>query len=470
MLTASCALGIALAPSAAAVTDEEFQALQKMVKDLADKVQQMQQVHQQDQQVHQQDQETHQQDQKQLQKLLEQVEATQQVATNAAQKADAASSQVQAVHPIPTGALSATHNASLVGDAEVQFGKMGANHSTFEAFDFAPIFLYRGGDKVLFEAGFDFTLQNGTGTGPITGLPHDAGTSYNFDLSFATLDYMVNDYVTLVAGNMLLPLGTYSERSAGWLNKFPDNPLPRNILPNNGIGAQLRGAVPIGDSGQMVTYSVYGDNGPSSTDFTGAASTLDLAGNVGLRSDAVMANLNSSPSGGGRLGYFIPLKPNYDFEIGISGQTGQWMGGDAFQPPVGSVYNTGNGLRWSAAVLDAALHVSPYVEVKGEYMNTWQETSDLGTIQPNGWWVQAGYKLAGLGLEMPVINDIELVGRYDKLNDGMGSRNDRYSVGYVYYITNTLLFEGDYEFIHGTGPNPALASGNAVLFQLSYGF
>ena len=48
-------------------------------------------------------------------------------------------------------------------------------------------------------------------------------------LSFAQLDYLFNDYVTFVGGDMLLPLGTYTERSAGWLNKIPDDPLPRGF-------------------------------------------------------------------------------------------------------------------------------------------------------------------------------------------------------------------------------------------------
>ena len=39
------------------------------------------------------------------------------------------------------------------------------------------------------------------------------------DLSFATLDYTLNDYMTVVAGDMLLPLGTYSERAAGWYRR-----------------------------------------------------------------------------------------------------------------------------------------------------------------------------------------------------------------------------------------------------------
>ena len=56
--------------------------------------------------------------------------------------------------------------------------------------------------------------------------------------------------MTLVAGYMILPLGTYSERAAGWLNKIPDDPLAVDFLPGAGVGAQLRGALPVGVSGR----------------------------------------------------------------------------------------------------------------------------------------------------------------------------------------------------------------------------
>src|ERR1700730_5886390 len=45
----------------------------------------------------------------------------------------------------------ATHDFSIVGDAEVQFGKFFHQHGAFQLADFAPIFLFRGGDKILFE-------------------------------------------------------------------------------------------------------------------------------------------------------------------------------------------------------------------------------------------------------------------------------------------------------------------------------
>jgi hypothetical protein len=262
----------------------------------------------------------------------------------------------------------------------------------------------------------------------------------------------MNDYLTLVAGNMLLPLGTYTERAAGWLNKVPDDPLPRALLPGAGIGAQLRGAVPFGQSGKLITYSVWGVNGPSSADGTGNAGALDLGGNVGLRSDNAVANLHGHPSGGARVGYFMPFKPHYDLELGISGQSGEWD--DAGQH------------LWSAVVADASLHLGSPFEVKGEYVHTWYGSDDFGVVQPDGWWVQAGYKLAGLNLTWPLINNVELVNRYDTINDGLGTRSKRYTVGCIYYLSNTLLLQGDYELHHSDDPSFR----DQFVFQLSYGF
>ena len=482
-LAAGCVMAISLPSRAAAeISDDDFKALKEQVQQLSDKVQKLEQTHEQDQQ-------THEQDQAKIQQLQQQLGKTQETAVDAQQKARAATqmqkkvqqleeqvgetqktvaegkavsgAQVQPVAPVPGGPL-ALHNFAIVGDAEVQFGKVQGQHSAFTLADFAPIFLFRANDNILFEAGFDVRLQNGSVT-LANGNTGNSGTTTTIDLSFATLDYMLNDYVTVVAGDMLLPLGTYSERSAGWLNKIPDDPLPRSVLPGTGVGAQLRGGIPIGQSGQQVTYSFYVANGPGSVDGSGNATFVDSSGNVlpnldfgnvGIQSNGNTGNVHEDPGGGGRIGWFFPLKPHYDLELGVSGQTGPWN-------------DKGNRL-WSAAVVDAALHVSPYFELKGEYINTWVETNDRGTLPPRGWWIQAGYKLAGLNLSLPFINNLELVSRFDRADDGLGTRTHRETVGYVYYLTNTLWFEGDYEWLHSRGP--AALPGSKWVFQLSYGF
>ena len=483
LLLAGCVMGISV-PSrmVAEISDEDFKALKEQVQQLNDKVQKLEQTHELDQQ-------THQLDQKQIQQLQQQLGKAQETAADAQEKAGAATKmgkrvqkleeqvgetqktvtegkavsgpQVQPIAPVPSGPL-ALHNFVITGDAEVQFGKTQGQHSAFTLADFAPIFLFRANDNILFEAGFDVRLQNGSVT-LLNGQTGNSGSTTTIDLSFATLDYMLNDYVTVVAGDMLLPLGTYAERSAGWLNKIPDDPIPRSVLPSSGVGAQLRGGIPIGQTGQQVNYSFYVANGPGSVDGSGNATFVDSSGsvlpnldfgNVGIQSNGNRGNLHGDPGGGGRIGWFFPLKPHYDLELGVSGQTGPWN-------------NRGNRL-WSAAVVDAALHITPYFELKGEYINTWVETNDRGTLSPRGWWIQGGYKLAGLNLNLPFINNIELVSRFDRVDDGLGTRSHRETIGYVYYLTNTLWFEGDYEWVHSRGP--AALPGSEWVFQLSYGF
>jgi len=146
-------------------------------------------------------------------------------------------------------------------------------------------------------------------------------------------------------------------------------------------------------------------NGPGSVDGSGNATYVDSNGNVlpnldfgnvGIQSNGNTANEHAAVSGGGRLGWFFPLTPHYDLELGISCESGPW--------------NNAENRLWSAIVGDAALHISPYFELKGEYINSWWQTNDMGTLAPRGWWIQGAYKLAGLNqnMNLPFINNLEL--------------------------------------------------------------
>jgi hypothetical protein len=439
LAAAGCALGVALPTRVVAeVSDADFNALKDLVQQMNGKLQALEQTNQLDQQT--------------IHALQQELTDTQRTAADAQQKSVAAA-ETQPVPRTPIDEATVNHNFQILGDAEFQYDKADGQHGSFLLADFAPIFLYRGGDNVLFEAGFDTFIQNNA--------PNGGGYSTTFNLSFAQLDYVINDYITLCAGDMLLPLGTYSERGAGWLNKIPDDPLAVDaLIPGTGVGAQLRGAIPVGDAGKFINYSVYGVNGPSSADGTGNAEALDLGGNVGLQSDgATVGNLHSNPAGGARVGLFLPFKPHYDLEVGISGMAGEWD-------------DAGNHL-WVGGVVDAALHLGPNFEAKGEYIATKYGSDDLGDISQNGWFAQVGYKLAGLNMDMPVINNVELVGRYDSVRNGYDSVNNafhfntqRYTIGGIYYFTSTLLFEADYEFLDSNDPSQV----NQLILQLSYGF
>jgi hypothetical protein len=432
LVAAGCALGLMFPmPVTATVSDADFNALKDLVQQMNNKLQSLEQTNQMDQQT--------------IQQLQQQLGDTKKTADDAEQKSIAAAqAQMAPVPHMPIDETTVNHNFQMLGDAEIQYTKTKGQNGTFLMADFAPIFLYRAGDNVLFEAGFDTTLQNNA--------PNSPGSSTSFDLSFAQMDYVINDYVTFAGGDLLLPLGTYDQRGAGWLNKIPDDPLAVDaLLPGSGVGGMLQGAVPVGDAGKFINYSVYGVNGPSSSDGTANADALDLGGNVGTTSNGNTANLHKDPSGGGRVALFVPFKPHYDFELGLSGQSGQWD-------------NAGQYL-WSAGVVDAAVHLGPNFQINGEYIQTGYG-SDQGFVHQNGGFVQSGYKLAGLNREFSIINNIELVGRFDYLNDGLGTVTRRYTVGYIYYFSNTLLFEGDYEFLNSTDPSQA----DQLIFQLSLGF
>ncbi len=375
MLVSGFVLCAIIAPQSlpgADVTEADFNALKELVRKQGQQMQQLAEEIRKLQQTHTADQQAHQKDLEEIQRLQQQL-AAQQPSTNVARQAVAEAVEMAPMPRVPIDEATVNHNFMILGDAEFQFAHFEGQHPTFLMADFAPIFLYRGGDNVLFEAGFDFVLQNNA--------PASSGYTTTVNLSFAQLDYIFNDYLTLAAGDLLLPLGTYSQRTAGWLNKIPDDPLPRDNLPGSGVGVQLLGAVPLGQEGKMLNYAVFGVNGPGSADGTGNAAALDLGGNVGLRSDNTIANLHGNPSGGARVAFFAPFKPHYDIEVGISGQSGEWD-------------NAGRHL-WSAAVLDASVHLGSFFETKGEYMHSWYGSDDMGMVHPEGWWVQSGYKLAG---------------------------------------------------------------------------
>jgi hypothetical protein len=442
-----CALLVTGALRGQGITDEQFNALKEQVRQQGEAMQKLMEAVKELQQTNAAAQQTHQKDMEQIQELQQRL-AQQPTVTNVPKSVVEATIEPAPMPRVPIDEATVNHNFSVLGDAEFKFASIRKQHPTFLFADFAPVFLYRGGENVLFEAGFDFSLQNAsTGT-------HDSGQTTGINLSFAQLDYILNDYATLAVGNLLLPLGTYSLRTAGWLNKFPDDPLARDLLPGAGVGGQVLGAVPIGSQGKIFNYSIWGVNGPSSSDGTGAADQLDLGGNTGLSSDNRVTNLHGNPSGGARISFFYPFKPHYDLEVGLSGQSGEWD-------------DAGRHL-WNAAVVDASVHLGSYFETKGEFINTWYG-SDTGNIHPEGWWIQSGYKLAGLNLRgLPIINNIELMGRYDLLHDGLGTTKRRESVGYIYYFSNTLLFEGDYEFFHGNSSDPN--DKDRLILQLSYGF
>src|SRR5262249_14710457 len=94
---------------------------------------------------------------------------------------------------------------TLVGGYQLFPSRRGEGQFFFDALE--PIFLLQLNDHILLESELEF------GTGDVR-------------VGYAQADFIVNDWLTVVAGRFLSPVGFFNERlHPDWINKMPDFPL-----------------------------------------------------------------------------------------------------------------------------------------------------------------------------------------------------------------------------------------------------
>jgi hypothetical protein len=418
---------------AAAITDEEFKTMQELLQKQGQQLQELQKAREEDRQ--------------EIQHLKQQLGDTQKTATDAQKKAEETekvaaetAAKVQPVNPVPSEEAAAQRNFLITGGMDVLYQKHESDNGSFFLNHFNPILLFRATDKVLAEGSLEMSVQ-GDGTAEV-------------NLEYAQIDYLFNDYVTLIAGRFVLPIGVVREKiDAAWINKLPILPLPEAddtaLFAENDIGVQARGAFHVGDP-LTLTYALFVGNGPGTN------------GPSGLPSFNGGMSANGKPNGGGRLALFYPWEAHDDIEVGVSGQTGP--------------YSPDGKQSFSVFAVDAALHLSPNFEARGEFIQTWQDNTGLTTTESEGWWAQAAYKLAGLNLEWPMINSVEAVFRVGEEHQ-QGGHVYEYDLGLNYHVTNTLIVKGAYSFFQSNLHNFVNPDGdtldlnkNAFTLQAVYGF
>jgi hypothetical protein len=121
--------------------------------------------------------------------------------------------------------------------------------SRFNPGKIAPILMYKQSDRLFFEAEFEGGFEDG---------------KFELGLEYATVSYVLNDYMIARAGKFLLPFGTFMEKlHPAWMNRLSTVPLGYGhdgILPTSDIGVELRGAFYTGNI--KLNYQVYAINGP----------------------------------------------------------------------------------------------------------------------------------------------------------------------------------------------------------------
>ncbi len=311
-----------------------------------------------------------------------------------------------------------------------------------------PLFLWRYGDKFLFEMEMEIGLED---------------TSASFDIEYTDINYIVNDYLTARGGKFLMPLGFWKEKMhPEWINKLPNPPLPyadedASVIPPAELGADFRGAIPIGDFfgrldvPMVLTYDAWVGNGPCEND----DGTIDLSG------DNYTDN-NNNKAFGGRFSF----RPWPYREIGISGMKGQWNN-NGHKKPVTSHRK----LYYEAVVFELDCHFNDYCRFCGEYMWTRHDIvkSDTGPeifskVNVRSFWAQFSSTLNML--DTRYIKNLELVARYGLINSAIKHDSKRQmSFGFNYYLTGKNIFKFSYDINQGPANH-----GNAFNMQWAYGY
>jgi hypothetical protein len=340
-------------------------------------------------------------------------EQTQTVQTTTSQQIQTLQSQVTAA---PTAAsFSEAFNRylgryrfTIVGGAAGSFVYDRQSNVNSFALDLEPIILWQISDRMLFEGTIEANLPS--------------GSSADYQLPVATLQYFLNDYMTLQMGMFDQPFGNWFEdQGPFWVNRFTTSPLPygvNGIVPSSEVGVQLRGGFQWGATGQIADYTIMTGNGPGFANSTCSdnvppsvhpscpPASSALVGDT-LGSNNIRLNTHT-PSFGGRIRvYPLPIDSRLGrLELGASTYDGKWLDGFWFNAwGVDFNYFKGN------------------LQTRGEWIQTYRQMpSPQGNDNRQGWYVQAGYFLTGLkvpGLPSEVdqvLSKFEPLVRYSGIN------------------------------------------------------
>ncbi len=208
--------------------------------------------------------------------------------------------------------------------------------------------------------------------------------------SFAQADFFVNDWLTIIAGRFVAPIGWYNERlNNPWVNKLPtDTPgapplVWLQVLPAFSLlGVEAQGAFYLGCSPIKMEYNAYVSNGLNLTPATAGAPTVDELANL-ENMESTFTRISNDKAVGGRVGLWWPEK---GLEAGVSGMfNGDYVNG---------------GFEDAISILAADFNFRKGgLEVRAEYGMTYQQTGSFastpgitGNIRRQGCYAQVAYR------------------------------------------------------------------------------
>jgi len=306
----------------------------------------------------------------------------------------------------------------------------------FNVGSFSPIFHYLYRDMVMLESELEIEVTA------------DGGTE--LAMEYASIDYFLNDYVTVVGGKFLSPLGQFRQNMhPSWVNKMPMHPAGfghDQAAPNADVGLQLRGGFPMGAG--TANYAVYVGNGPALEENAGATA-IEKIETPGIGEDG-----DGNKVFGGRFGIFLP-GPRLD--LGISAASGKASVWDTTASPI----TFGPAHDYTASGVDFIYRPGNF-DLRGEAIQ--QKIGDAvdyagGTWQ--AWYLQGAYRPAG--------SKWEFVARYANYDtpDPTVSENQA-AVGVNYLFSNNAMAKLAYQ--NDDYKDPGTTDTSRVMFQMAYGF
>ena len=311
----------------------------------------------------------------------------------------------------------------------------GVNDS-FSGVQYNPIFHYQFLDTVVLESELELNIMS------------DGSTETK--LEYLSVDFILNDYMVLVAGKFLSPLGQFRQNLHPlWINKLASAPPgfgEDQALPMSEIGLQLRGGAPIGAA--RLNYAVYVGNGPELEAMGGEIKAI--------MTDGVARDQDGKIVIGARLG----VLPIPRLEIGASAASGE-----ATVTMDGGTPLSGDPVRDYNVLGADFTYFTGGLKFLAEYMR--QEVGDAsgGVASLGGewktWYGQASYYFSMPGWELAL--------RYADYDSPHASQDQKQTaLGVNYWIAPHAVAKLTYE--SNDGQTGTAADANRLLAQIAYGF
>ena len=303
----------------------------------------------------------------------------------------------------------------------------------FDLVQFSPIFQYAYKDLISFTGELE------------TKMNEDLETSV--ELEYATLNLFLNDYMVLVAGKFLSPLGQFRQNlHPSWINKLPTEPIgfgEDGAAPVSFTGLALRGGIPVGSL--RTNYVLFIANAP----------VLELSDDNSTIGAIAAEGPTSSDTAGYTVGLRYAVDPLPNCEIGVAGAIGKAAAEDEVKRDY-SVFDA-----------DVSWHVDA-LDLKAEYS---QQTAGRksGSVAPDAytwraWYAQLAYQFDALHLE-PVV-------RYGVFEPADSDYDrDQVVLGLNYLFAPAVIVKAAYEINHADNADMAPEyDDNRFLAQIAFGF